>query len=317
MSAVRRLLLRGTFVLVGSAIPVAYIAAFAGCSSDTKPGPPPLVVSDDDAAKGDAKPTDPPDTALPPPADGGLQGTIFTQTGRDLHIYDPYARTLKRIGSFSCLPSEDVMLDIAVDRDSNIYGATLDDRFVRIDPVTAQCTIVRTGTGLDYPILLAFVPRGTLDPANDALVGFDFDDNYLRIDTTTGAITKVGTLNPPDASTPYAASGDLIAAGPNGMFLTATIPGIPRDAGDSFVKFDPKTGRRLALVGQTGYDRLFGLGYWGGKIFGFTTPGDILQLDPKTAKATLVRRVDAGPDAGTVFYGAGSTTVAPETPVVP
>ncbi len=292
--------------------------SFAACSGDPKLAPAPLILKDDDAAKPDSAPPDPPDGALPPPPDSGIRGTIFTQTGRALQLYDPYSKLLRPVGPFSCLPQDDFMLDIAVDRDSNIFGATALDRFVKIDPLSGTCTVVRQGSGVEYPVLLAFVPRGTLDPANDALVGYD-DETYLRIDVRTGAVTKVGTLNPPDASAPYSASGDLIFAGANGMFLTATVPGTPADAGDAFVRFDPKTGRRVSFVGSTGYDNLFGLGYWGGRIFAFTTPGEILQIDPRTAKATLVKRIDGGPvrdgaPSDPVFYGAGSTTVAPETP---
>lgn len=292
----------------------AALVAFAGCSSGNGTNaPPPLALRDDDASRPDAA-TELPDGALPQAPDaGGPRGTIYVQTGTELATFDPYSKKLSSIGAFDCLPVHDFMLDIAVDRDSNVYGTTSDDRFVKIDPVTARCTVVRQGSGLEYPILIAFVPRGTLDPANDALVGFD-GDSYLRLDLSTGAVTKVGTLNPPDASSPYVAVGDLVSAGQNGMFLTATVPGAPADAGDSFVRFDPKTGRRLALVGGTGYDQLFGLGYWGGRIFGFTTRGEVLDLDPRTAAARLLQRYPANDAGDPVFYGAASTTIAPESP---
>lgn len=315
--------IRALVGVVSFSAPIVALASFtttsSGCSGTEKNTPPPLTLRDDDAAKPDGRQLDPPDSALPPAPDGGgPRGTIFVQTGRALQTYDPYSKTLRNVGPFNCLPADDFMADIAVDRDSNIYGVTEVDRFVKIDPLTGACSVIRQGTGLEYPLLLAFVPRGTLDAANDALVGFD-EDTYLRIDLRSGAVTNVGTLNPPDASTPYFAAGDLIFAGANGMFLTATIPGKPGDAGDLFVRFDPKTGRRISLVGTTGYSNLFGLGYWGGRIFAFTTPGEILQIDPRSAQSTLVKRLDAGPlrDGGRdpVFYGAGSTTVAPETPV--
>ncbi|MBK6464961.1 MAG: hypothetical protein IPF92_28750 [Myxococcales bacterium] len=299
------------------AAPLAALAAFAACSSDTKPnGPPPLVLTDEDAAKRDVKLPDPPDTALPPPPDsGGPTGTIYVQTGVSLQVYEPYSKTLKNIGKYTCLPDDDFVIDIAVDRDNNVYGVTRKDRFLKVDPLSGACSVIRKGTGYEYPVLIAFVPRGSLDPANDALVGFD-DNLYLRLDLRTGAVTTIGELNPPGVANPYYASGDLVFAGKNGMFLTATpdFAGAP-DAGDTFIRFDPKTGRRLAIVGTTGgYQQLYGLGYWGGSIFAFTTPGEILKVSPTNAATTLVKRVDAGPDAAEVFYGAGSTTVAPETP---
>lgn len=302
--------------MCAAALPAAALASFSACSSETKPAPPPLTLLDDDAATKDSSTEVPPDSALPKTDSGGPTGTIYVQTGRSLALYEPYTKALRTVGPFTCLAADEYMLDIAVDRDGNIYGTTELDRFVRIDPANGSCRTIRQGTGLDYPVLIAFVPRGTLDPANDALVGYD-GESYLRIDVDTGRVTVVGSLNPPDASTNYEATGDLIYAGDDGMFLTAGPVGGSGDAGDLFVRFDPKTGRRLSLVGNTGYRRLFGLGYWGSRIFAFTTPGEILQVDPRTAKATLIRREDGGTaDASApVFYGAGSTTVAPKTPV--
>ncbi len=311
---------RAALMAVGAiafAAPLAALATFAGCSSDPpKNTPPPLVLRDDDAAKPDASPPDPPDVALPPPPDTGApRGTIYVQTGTSLQVYEPYSKSLRDLGKFNCLPEGDLMFDIAVDRDSNIYGVTRLDRFVKIDPNNGTCSLVRQGAGNDYPVLIAFVPKGTLDPANDALVGYE-GENYLRIDVRTGALTRLGTLNPPDAGNPYEASGDLIYAGANGMFLTATYPDAG-DGGDSFVRFDPKNGRRLSIVGKTGYGDLLGLGYWGGSIFAFTYTGEILQMNPVTAGASLIKRVDGGPswEAGDpIFFGASSTTVAPDSP---
>ncbi|HRG94873.1 MAG TPA: hypothetical protein PLR99_01420 [Polyangiaceae bacterium] len=307
------------------AAPLAALSAFSACSGDPKPsGPPPLVLTDEDVAKRDVKPIDPPDTALPPPPDsGGPTGTIYVQTGVSLQVYDPYSKALKNIGKYACLPDSDFVFDIAVDRDNNVYAVTAEDRFLKVDPLSGACTVIRQGAGLDYPLLIAFVPRGSLDAANDALVGFD-GELYLRIDLRTGGVTSVGELNPPDAGNRYAAIGDLIFAGKNGMFLTATpeFDAGAADAGDTFIRFDPKTGRRLAIVGTTGgYRNLYGLGYWGGSIFAFTTPGEILKVSPTNAATTLVKRIDGGPpkEGGApeaVFFGAGSTTVAPETPAL-
>ncbi len=213
------------------------------------------------------------------------------QTGRSLALYEPYPKALRTIGPFTCLAADEYMLDIAVDRDGNIYGTTELDRFVRIDP--GQRLVSNGSARLGARLSRAHRPRGTLDPANDALVGYD-GESYLRIDVDTGRVTVVGSLNPPDASTNYEATGDLIYAGDDGMFLTAGAIGGSGDAGDLLLRFDPKTGRRLTLVGTTGYRRLFGLGYWGSRIFAFTTPGEIFQIDPRTAKATLIRGEDGG-----------------------
>lgn len=288
---------------------------FTGCSSDTTNKPPPLELADDDAATtdGGTQPVDL-DSALPPPPDSGTPtGTIYVHTGRTLFLFEPYGKTLKRIGDFTCLSdasSFSEVGDIAVNRDNEIYGTTLDSKFIKIDPLTASCTIVsQTGR---YPNSLSFVPRGTLDPANDALVGY-FEDEYVRIDVATGNTTTVGRLNPPDASTTYESSGDVVSVAQDRTYLSAKTlrNGVEVDGGDVLVRFDPKTGMRLAITGTTNRTDIWGMGYWAGVAYGFTAKGEAIAIDPQTGASTPIP-VDAGTRSNQgVFYGAGSTTVAP------
>ncbi len=299
---------------------VAASPAFSACSTAEKPKPPPLVLQDDDAAKPSTPPTTPtePPPPPPPPDAGPPKGTIYAHTGRTLFLFEPYGKTLTRIGDFSCLNPSDRLSevgDIAVNRDGEVYGTTLNGRFLRIDPASATCTeIAQVPNTPGYPNSLSFVPRGTLDPANDALVGYNEED-YVRIDVATGNITKIGTLNPPDASTRYRSSGDVVSIGQERTYLTAHTlgpDGGDLDAGDVLVQVDPKTGRRLRIAGNTGRKNLYGMGYWGGKAYGFNAAGEILSIDPQSATTTPlpIPRPDASATQG-VWYGAGSTTVAP------
>ncbi|MCA9601897.1 MAG: hypothetical protein KC417_07735, partial [Myxococcales bacterium] len=59
--------------------------------------------------------------------------------------------------------------------------------------------------------------------------------------------------------------------------------------------------------GSTGYARIYGLGYWGAALYGFTADGTLIAIDTDTAKATVVS-VTTGADE---FWGAGVTTQAP------
>ena len=295
----------------------ALVLAGAGCSSSSVQKPPPLVVTDDDAAGRDSAP--PPvdlDAAPPPPTDSGpASGTIYVHTGRTLFLFEPYAKTLKKIGDFSCLTDAQFseVGDIAVNRDGEIYGATLNDGFIKIDPLTAGCTVIATSANRGFPNSLSFVPRGTLDPANDALVGY-FRDEYVRIDVATGKITSIGLLNPNDASTTYESSGDIVSVGADRTYLSAKTfkSGFPVDGGDVLVRFDPKTGRRIQVSsGTTNRVDIWGMGYWAGMAYGFTAKGEAVAIDPTTGAATNIP-VDAGTRSTQgVFYGAGSTTIAP------
>lgn len=307
--------------LASSLIAAAAPGAFVACSTaDGVPKPPPLVLSEEDAARRDSAP--PPvelDAAPPLITDAGpARGTIYVHTGRTLFLFDPVGRTFKKIGNFSCLTTDafyDEVGDIAVNRDGEIYGTTLDDRFIKIDPLTASCTEIATSTAVSgYPNSLSFVPRGTLDPANDALVGY-FDDEYVRIDVATGKITVIGKLNPPDASTVYESSGDIVSVAQDRTYLSAKTlrNGVVQDGGDVLVRFDPKTGARLAVAASsTRKSAIYGMGYWAGTAYGFTAAGEALAIDPATGVTTVVP-VDAGGARSNqgVFYGAGSTTVAP------
>ena len=55
-----------------------------------------------------------------------------------------------------------------------------------------------------YPNSLSFVPKGTVDPNVEALVGYN-GGTYVRIDTVTGAVTSIGNLG-----SGYSSSGDIV-----------------------------------------------------------------------------------------------------------
>ena len=57
-----------------------------------------------------------------------------------------------------------------------------------------------------------------------------------------------------------------------------------------------------------GFSGVWGLGFWKGKLFGFTQGGQFLTIDPMTGAGTLVQ--GNGPE----WWGAAVTTVAPIIP---
>ena len=61
----------------------------------------------------------------------------------------------------------------------------------------------------------------------------------------------------------------------------------------------------VAIGGNTGFDRLWGVGYWGTRVFGFSERGDLTVIDRATGAGTLV----AG--GGETWWGAAVTTAAP------
>jgi hypothetical protein len=193
------------------------------------------------------------------------------------------------------------VIDIALDKDSNLYGTTFGGLY-RIDKTTAACTEIAAG---GYPNSLSFVPAGTVDPNVEALVGYN-GSTYVRIDTTTGAVTTVGGI-----SGGYASSGDIVSVKNGKTLLTVTGLG----CGDCLIEVDPKTGDLVSDYGQVGYGAVFGLAFWAGTAYGFSDAGQLFEVtfSGNTAMTAPITIPSAPP--GLQFWGAGSTTSAPPAPV--
>lgn len=223
---------------------------------------------------------------------------VFGHSGDTLYRLDPDTLEVEIVGPFSgCTAS---IIDIALDAESNMYGTAFGSLW-SIDRVTGACTLI-TEDG-SFTTSLSFVPAGTVDPNEEALVGFD-EDQYLRIDTQTGAISMLGVL-----SGGLRSSGDMVSVIGGGTYLTVRGPGC--DATDCIVEIDPSTGDVLQNYGSVGYDEVFGVAFWAGRAYGFAREGVLVEIE-FTADAVLTTPIPipvAPP--GLEFYGAGSTTSAP------
>lgn len=231
------------------------------------------------------------DAAAPP-----LVAQVFAHSADTLYRLDPDTKGVTTVGDFKGCSS---VVDLAIDKDGVMFATTFDGLY-RIDPKTAACSQVATGS---YPNSLSFVPKGTLDPNEEALVGYVGSD-YVRIDKTTGTVTTVGSLGKGD----YQSSGDIVSAIGGGTYLT--VKG--GDCADCIVEVEPKTGAMKSMIGHLDHQSVFGLAFWGGVAYGFDDSGMLFQIDLTTAKTTLIPM--PGAPAGVSFWGAGSTTAAPLVP---
>ena len=176
----------------------------------------------------DAPPPPPPDTGPPPEV-----AVVYAHSPSVLYKLDPVTKTVTTVGPFSGGCSS--VIDIAIDENSNGYVTTFGGVY-KVDLKTAKCTQIATGS---YPNSLSFVPKGTLDPNVEALVGY-VGSTYVRIDTTTGAVTNVGAL-----TGGYSSSGDIVSV---------------------------KNG------GTVNHSSVFGLAYWAGALFGFDDAGQLFEI---------------------------------------
>jgi hypothetical protein len=223
---------------------------------------------------------------------------VFGQSATTLYKLDPLTNVVTTVGDFQGCGT---VIDIALDKNDNMY-ATTDGGVYTVDKTTAICTLIASGS---YPNSLSFVPAGTLDPNVEALVGYD-DNQYVRIDTTTGVITNIGNQTLGD----YSSSGDIVSVIGGGTYLTVNGPGC--DTSDCIVEVDPVTGALVKNIGPVGYQSVFGLAFWGGSAYGFDNGGDLFQIDLTTGMSTAIPIPNA--PSGLSFYGAGSTTSAPLKP---
>lgn len=216
---------------------------------------------------------------------------VFGHSAGTLYKLDPDTKQVTMIGPMlGC----QTVIDLALDKTGAMY-ATTSTGFVTVDKTTAKCTAVGLG---NYPNSLSFVPAGTLDPAVEALVGYE-GSTYVRIDPKTGSVKDVGTL-----SGGYVSSGDIVSVIGGGTWLTVTGNG----CGDCLVQVDPKTGDKIGTPIKLSYGAVYGLAYWEGVVYGFTNGGQLFSVDLVT-KATADIPIPMKP-AGLSFYGAGSTTCA-------
>ena len=81
-----------------------------------------------------------------------------------------------------------------------------------------------------------------------------------------------------------------------------------KGSSDSLAEIDPNTGAIKQIVGETGATGLFGLAWWNGVFYAFSSSGTVYTLDVTTGKATPVSGI-ATPK-GAKWWGAGVSTRA-------
>jgi hypothetical protein len=224
---------------------------------------------------------------------------VYGHSPDTLYKVDPTSKAVTVVGTFQGCSS---VIDLALDKDSNMV-VTTSDGFYRVDPTTAACTLIAQQGS--YPNSLSFVPKGTVDQNAEALVGY-VGSTYVRIDTTSGAISNIGDLNGNGLSS----SGDIVSVIGGGTYLTVN----GNSCSDCIVSVNPATGAMIQNYGSVNHGSVFGLAFWAGVAYGFDDGGDLFTI---TFGATSVTTADIPvPNApsGLEFWGAGSTTSAPPAP---
>lgn len=190
-------------------------------------------------------------------------GDVYIHTGGSLYSYDPTANLASFIGAFNTTPVTQ-MTDIAIDLTGHMFGLSGDARVWSIDPATAAASALFTlpsgGNGLtclsDGTLVVAGTSLSVIDPATGQL---------LRTIVPTGQ---------------YDTSGDVIAL-PDGMLYWAVDRGH-----DRLLRVDPSSGSVTALPPLMGASGVYGLGFAGGQLLGFSASGLALVLDSSSGAIT-------------------------------
>jgi hypothetical protein len=265
---------------------------------------------------------EPPLEATPGPATPA-DGTIYANTPSALYRFSPATKGLTKVGDFGCLQAGEEVTDIAVDKSGDMFAVAFTatgSMFLSIDPVDASCAVIHridaaSSTEPAYPVSLAFVPAGTIDPNAEVLVGYARElaqSYYVKIDRTTGAQLDIGGLHQAP-SYPTAISGDLVAVQGGKAYLSAYRQDKTQkrtEVQDILLEFDPATGRVVREVGGTGHADIWGLAFWAGKAYGFTSDAKVLEIDVQSGTSNVV----AGLPSGMRFWGAAVSTQAPTAP---
>ena len=222
---------------------------------------------------------------------------VWSHSADTLYRLDPVTKQVTVVGRFSGCTGD--VIDIALDAQSNLF-ATTPSSLQRVDKANARCTKIADG---DYPNSLSFVPKGTVDPNVEALVGY-VGSTYVRIDTTSGAVSPIGSLG----GSGLESSGDIVSVINGPTYLTVVGPGCM----DCLVEVNPKTGAITKNWGPLAHSDVYGIAFWAGSVYAFDAAGGLFEVTFAAGKLGT-KAIPIPNGAGLEFYGAGSTTSAPVT----
>lgn len=241
--------------------------------------------------------------------DGSTQQTVsrvYAHSGSTLYRVDTGTLAPQMIGTMAGLGTQS-LTDLAIDKSDTMAGITL-DKLYTIDATSGTVTLVtELSTNAQNFTSLSYVPEdlGNANSADILVAANSFGEVY-EIDSTTGTATMLGDFGMHN-NQQIGSSGDLIGVRGLGIYATVNV-GTDPTSQDYLARIDPATWTATIIGSGTGYNDIFGLAFWGDKIYGFvsgSSTGKIVTIDPTTGVGTEVQ------SGGVRWYGAGVATDAP------
>jgi hypothetical protein len=264
----------------------------------------------------------PPGTPDAPPGntiDGSdlTQSRVYAHTGDHLYRFDTDTNQPIDVGAITGLTAGESITDIAVDKTEKIIGISF-KRLYTINKDTGAATVLK-----DLPAAvsskgftsLSFVPADINNMNSpERLIAATNGGDVFEISPTTGEASPVGSYGM-EGGKPKGSSGDIVAIYGAGIFATVDIGTSDTDRAkpDYLAKLNPVTFEAILKPTDTGTDRIFGLAYWKGKVYGFVDvkgvgaarTGKFVEINQTTGAATMLT------DGPMAWFGAGVTTIAP------
>jgi hypothetical protein len=206
----------------------------------------------------------------------GSRRTFYAHTSDELYVIDLTVTppTAVRVGAFT-----DVITDIAETADGRLFGISSNVLFL-IDPNTAALSEVgqmktSDGGGV-WANGLTVAPDGTLYASGSEL---------YRVDPNTAATERVGSFG-----TNIMSSGDIVWGPLGAVFLSDSAF---QTMSDTLVSLNPLTAEATP-VGPMSFSAVYGLSFNGHLLLGLAVSGELLQIDPKSGKVTVLHDFDLG-----------------------
>lgn len=211
------------------------------------------------------------------PTEGGCSALAFAHSMNQLVEVRLPSGKANPIGPFGA----GNVTDIALAADGTLYALTFTSLLV-VDKKTAKTTPVVGVKGVMDAV--------GMDASPDGLLYVAAGNGVLRLDPAVGAVTKVASF--PAGTT---ASGDL-------AFLEGRLLGTANQgatSADLLVEIDLVTGAG-SVIGNTGFDCIWGLAAYGSLLYGLTCNGQVLSIDPASGTASILST------PGIAFWGASA-----------
>ena len=205
-----------------------------------------------------------------------LDCRVYAHTSSQLYLVDPF------LGTDDFVTSVPGLFDFDTDSGGGLYGISNSRVLHVFDEVSDAWS--RVGT-------FATTAGNGFAIDSDRIGYITAGNNLYTIDIDTAVATLVGSMGGG-----FSSSGDCVVDKSDQLFMTSIGPGQ-----DRLVAVSRSTGE-ARLVGNTGFSGIWGLTAAWGHLFGFTSSGQVVELDPGTGAGVLVHTI-----AGRSWYGAASS----------